>query len=107
MALTKVHNRLIEGAAVNVKDFGAVGDGVTDDTAAIQAAIDYSRLSSNGTVIVPDGTYLISQTIIVKSVIMIGLGGRTRSTIKANNTNTFTSGRNTNQQFACDKIKVC
>ena len=29
MALTKAHNRMIEGAAVNVKDFGAVGDGTT------------------------------------------------------------------------------
>lgn len=28
MALTKVYNRLIAGSPVNVKDFGAVGDGV-------------------------------------------------------------------------------
>ncbi|ASV62327.1 tail protein [Vibrio phage vB_VspP_pVa5] len=43
---------------VNVKDFGAVGDGITDDTAAIQAAVD---LASNvkGAVIFPHGIYLL------------------------------------------------
>lgn len=43
---------------VSVKDFGAVGDGVTDDTVAIQAAVNAAI-----TVQFPDGAYLISGNI--------------------------------------------
>ncbi len=44
---------------VSVKDFGAVGDGVADDTAAIQAAVD----SGADNIYVPSGTYKITATI--------------------------------------------
>jgi hypothetical protein len=47
---------------VNVKDFGAVGDGVADDTAAIQAAIN-AALTSRGRVFVPAGTYKVTSTL--------------------------------------------
>lgn len=46
------------GQAINVRDKGARGDGVSDDTAAIQAAID-QMAGTGGMVWVPDGTYLI------------------------------------------------
>lgn len=64
--------------SISVKDFGAVGDGVTDDTIAIQAA-----LNSNYDVYVPIGTYLISSTITVPSHTKLhfagGLGNQTGS----------------------------
>jgi polygalacturonase len=43
---------------VNVKDKGAKGDGKTNDTAAIQAAIDEAG-GTGGTVFVPNGTYMV------------------------------------------------
>ena len=46
---------------VSVKDFGAVGDGVTDDTAAIQAAIAASE-----SIYFPPGNYVITNTIYTR-----------------------------------------
>lgn len=40
MSLTKVSYSMIQGASANVLDFGAAGDGLADDTAAVQAAVD-------------------------------------------------------------------
>lgn len=62
--------------SVNVRDFGAIGNGQTDDTAAIQLAID-SVAIDGGTVIIPAGTYLVSVPILVRnnvSVIGSGIG---------------------------------
>jgi hypothetical protein len=62
MALTKAHNRMISGAAAKVKDFGAVGDGITDDTTAILAAI-----ASADNVDFSGGSYVYSSPITLRS----------------------------------------
>src|SRR5207244_11447079 len=54
----------------NVKSYGAVGDGVADDTAAVQAAIDAANstagaLAGGGIVFFPLGSYLISASLRV------------------------------------------
>ncbi|MBK5395980.1 right-handed parallel beta-helix repeat-containing protein [Pseudomonas sp. TH39(2020)] len=44
----------------NVQNFGAKGDGITDDTAAIQSAIDAAAAAGGGQVYMPTGTYIVS-----------------------------------------------
>lgn len=44
----------------NVQNFGAKGDGITDDTAAIQSAIDAAAAAGGGQVYLPTGTYIVS-----------------------------------------------
>ena len=57
---TTVQTKLRE--SVSVKDFGAVGDGVTDDTAAIQAALNIT-----GKILIPKGSYKTTSQLIIKS----------------------------------------
>jgi hypothetical protein len=53
---------------VNVRSYGAKGDGVTDDTAAIQAAIDtYTAAGAAGVVYLPAGRYRITSTIYARA----------------------------------------
>jgi len=59
------------GARVyNIRDFGAVGDGKTSDTAAVQAAINACSKDQGGTVLVPAGVFVIG-TIEMKSNITL------------------------------------
>lgn len=45
---------------VDIREFGAKGDGITDDTYAIQDALDYVSYGKGGSVYIPNGTFLLS-----------------------------------------------
>jgi len=78
-----------DAGPLNVRDFGAKGDGVTDDTKAIQAALD--KWPAGKTIVyVPPGTYVLSDTLKwpdyrrgweYKHVILMG-AGRDKATLK-------------------------
>lgn len=63
---------------INVRDFGAAGNGSTDDTSAIQGAID-SVLGTGGTIYLPKGIYKISTQLNLRNGITI-LGDGEEST---------------------------
>ena len=61
MSLTKATYSLINGAPVNVLDFGADPTGATDSQPAIQAAID----SGATDIVIPEGTYRVNSSITI------------------------------------------
>lgn len=72
MSLTKVSYAMIEGDPISVLDYGAVGDGVTDDTTAIQNA-----LAASNNVVVPSGTYVVKGTITLAANKALSLNSST------------------------------
>ena len=62
MSLTKVSYSMITGAPANVMDFGAVGDGVTNDAPAIALAF-----AAHNKIIFPPGTYLMNSGVTKSS----------------------------------------
>ncbi|MDQ2941293.1 MAG: right-handed parallel beta-helix repeat-containing protein [Chloroflexota bacterium] len=74
----------------SVIDFGARGDGATDDARAIQAALDAAARAGGGTVLLPAGTYQIGTLLYYPSNITIQGAGSAVTTIR----NTTTRGGN-------------
>jgi hypothetical protein len=97
--LRTVRDRLRD--TINVKDFGAVGDGVTNDAPAIQAAVDFASTLSNGAgLFFPAGQYRVNSTVTVeKSGVFIEGDGHGNSWVVNGTTNgaaiQFGDGTNT------------
>jgi len=75
---TTIQTKLRE--TVSVKDFGAVGNGIADDSAAVQAAIN--TMTAGGTLMFPFGTYKINTSILVpySNITIIGNGSTINAT---------------------------
>lgn len=84
-----------------VADFGAKGDGITDDTQAIQQAIDLVYQQGGGTIVFPPGTYLVTSVTLKENITYRGYGATIkRPAHQGNWTRTFTThyAGNTNSQ---------
>jgi hypothetical protein len=69
------HTSELADIAINVKKYGAIGDGVADDSIAIQDAINYLSGLGGGTLLFPDGIYLCKSRVIAESgIIYSGTG---------------------------------
>jgi hypothetical protein len=92
-------NKLVNTVVgLNVKNFGAIGNGVADDTAAIQAAIDYASANGKKTVYFPSGSYACLNIACKANVSLLGKGatliknggGDSTSVIQVNGAETAT-----------------
>lgn len=76
MSLTKVTYSMIEGASLNVLDFGAApSNTAAENVAAFQAALDKADDLGGATIVVPAGTYLLNDSLLIyQNTILIGEG---------------------------------
>ena len=100
MSLTKASFSMINGATVNVLDFGADSLGVADSSSAVNAAVAYAQTLGGGDIFFPSGKYLFNSSIVssasINGVRFMGQGGgrlvvgdRTATTLVQNFTGTL------------------
>lgn len=64
MSITKVTNSMISGAPFSVLDYGAIGNGIADDTSAIQATLD-AAATAGTCIYIPSGTYKTTSALTI------------------------------------------
>lgn len=79
----------LKDRGVNIKNFGAKGDGEEDDTAAIQKAIDHVRDLGGGTVVIPNSSFKTSETLILYSNVVIEGRGPSSIIVRTNGGTVF------------------
>lgn len=102
---TLFRNRL--GTVYDIRDFGAVGDGVADSTTGFQAAID-AAVTNGGIVFVPPGVFRITAALVMRSFVSV-MGTGWKSIIKLGNgvnLNCLKSAA-TNDATMIDSVVLC
>jgi polygalacturonase len=84
LALTVNDGQPWSNHVFNVKNYGAMGDGVTDDEAAIQKAMQAAANSPWSTVYLPTGTYMVSKGFVVPACVRWLGDGPSLTFLKAN-----------------------
>lgn len=65
---------VFDSLSINVKRFGAKGDGTTIDTYAFKVAADYMNANPQASLLIPPGSYVIDDTITSKPFLIVGDG---------------------------------
>ena len=68
----EVDMRIIDYKNVSIVDFGAKGDGISNDTYQLQSAIDYVAGNGGGVVNIPVGVYLVNGLSVSGNVTLVG-----------------------------------
>jgi hypothetical protein len=87
---------------VNVKSFGAKGDGITDDTVAVQAAFNYARDNGSVKLYFPEGTYITTASIRIykNTFVEMHLNTIIKRMGGTSHTNMFVNGEVGNTSYA-------
>lgn len=93
-----MNDKVVKGLdthGLNIKNYGAVGDGTTDDTGAFRSAIEAARSQVNHHIYIPEGTYLVTDDLVLPDDIgLIGYGAGRETVIKTSGVaNLFELGR--------------